>query len=168
MFLLDLAVPRDIAEDVATLEDVFLYTVDDLDQVIEDNRRSRREAAQQAEAIIDLQVEHFRGWWRGAGGHGLIGEIRAKAERERDALLERARHMLTQGKPAEDALAFLANTLTNKLLHAPSASLREAARRGDTELLRVAAQLFNEAGAVAPSALDSDEPEHPQETRHAG
>jgi len=168
MFLLDLAVPRDIAEDVATLEDVFLYTVDDLDQVIEENRRSRREAAQQAEAIIELQVEHFLGWWRGAGGHGLIGEIRGRAERERDAVLTRARQMLTQGKPAEEALAFLANTLTNKLLHAPSARLREAAQRGDAELLRAAALLFTEAGASAPVALESDEPEHPQETRHAG
>jgi glutamyl-tRNA reductase len=168
MFLLDLAVPRDIAEDVATLEDVFLYTVDDLDQVIEENRRSRREAAQQAEAIIELQVEHFMGWWRGAGGHGLIGEIRGQAERERDALLARARQMLGQGKSAEDALTFLANTLTNKLLHAPSARLREAARRGDDELLRAAAQLFTETGADAADTLESDEPKHPQETRHAG
>ncbi|WP_395787441.1 glutamyl-tRNA reductase [Aquimonas sp.] len=174
MFVLDLAVPRDIAEDVATLEDVFLYTVDDLDQVIEDNLRSRREAAQQAEAIVDLQVEHFLGWWRAADRQGLIRTIRAHAERERDAVLARAEQMIAQGKPPEDALRYLANTLTNKLLHAPSASLRAAAQRGDVELFRAAEQLF--AGAE-PAAEDSaelstdkapHEPQHPQETRRTG
>jgi glutamyl-tRNA reductase len=147
MFLLDLAVPRDIAEDVATLEDVFLYTVDDLDQVIEENRRSRQAAAREAEAIIDLQVEHFLGWWRAADRQGLIRDIRSRAERERDAVLARAQQMLAQGKPADEALRYLAHTLTNKLLHAPSARLREAAQRGELELFRAAEQLFQSAEA---------------------
>ncbi|MFN7782194.1 MAG: glutamyl-tRNA reductase [Lysobacterales bacterium] len=147
MFLLDLAVPRDIAEDVATLEDVFLYTVDDLDQVIEENRRSRQAAAREAEAIIELQVEHFLGWWRAADRQGLIRDIRSQAERERDAVLARAQQMIAQGKPADEALRFLAHTLTNKLLHAPSARLREAAQRGELELLRAAEQLFQSAEA---------------------
>lgn len=147
MFLLDLAVPRDIAEDVATLEDVFLYTVDDLDQVIEENRRSRQAAAREAEAIIDLQVEHFLGWWRAADRQGLIRDIRSQAERERDAVLARAQQMLAQGKPADEALRYLAHTLTNKLLHAPSARLRQAAQRGELELFRAAEQLFQGADA---------------------
>ena len=67
MFLLDLAVPRDIAADVAELPDVYLYTVDDLEQVIEDNRASRREAANEAEVIIDLQVQHFVAWSQAQG-----------------------------------------------------------------------------------------------------
>ncbi|SDD88448.1 glutamyl-tRNA reductase [Aquimonas voraii] len=151
MFLLDLAVPRDIAEDVATLEDVFLYTVDDLDQVIEENRRSRQAAAREAEAIIELQVEHFLGWWRAADRQGLIRDIRSQAERERDAVLARAQQMIAQGKPADEALRYLAHTLTNKLLHAPSARLRQAAQRGELELFRAAEQLFQgtEAGDSA-------------------
>ncbi len=155
MFLLDLAVPRDIAEDVATLEDVFLYTVDDLDQVIEENRRSRQAAAREAEAIIDLQVEHFLGWWRAADRQGLIRDIRSQAERERDAVLSRAQQMLAQGKPADEALRYLAHTLTNKLLHAPSARLRQAAQRGELDLFRAAEQLFQGAEAGESTA---DEP----------
>lgn len=155
MFLLDLAVPRDIAEDVATLEDVFLYTVDDLDQVIEENRRSRQAAAREAEAIIDLQVEHFLGWWRAADRQGLIREIRSQAERERDTVLARAQQMLAQGRPADEALRYLAHTLTNKLLHAPSARLRLAAQRGELDLFRAAEQLFQGAEAGESAA---DEP----------
>ena len=64
MFLVDIAVPRDIAADVAELDDVFLYTIDDLKQVIDDNLRSRQAAAREAEAIIDLQVEHYLAWRR--------------------------------------------------------------------------------------------------------
>ncbi len=160
MFLLDLAVPRDIAEDVATLEDVFLYTVDDLDQVIQDNRRSRREAARQAEAIIELQVEHFLGWWRAADRQGLIREIRARAETDRDAVLARAQQMLLQGKPADEVMRFLANTLTNKLLHAPSARLRAAAQRGELDLFRAAEQLFN--GADPSEGAADENPGEPQ------
>ncbi len=160
MFLLDLAVPRDIAEDVATLEDVFLYTVDDLDQVIEENRRSRQAAAREAEAIIDLQVEHFLGWWRAADRQGLIRDIRSQAERERDAVLARAQQMLAQGKPADEALRYLANTLTNKLLHAPSARLRQAAQRGELELFRAAEQLFQ--GAEAGDSAGDEPTREPQ------
>lgn len=160
MFLLDLAVPRDIAEDVATLEDVFLYTVDDLDQVIEENRRSRQAAAHEAEAIIDLQVEHFLGWWRAADRQGLIRDIRSQAERERDAVLARAQQMLAQGKPADEALRYLAHTLTNKLLHAPSARLRQAAQRGELELFRAAEQLFQ--GADASDTAGDESSREPQ------
>lgn len=160
MFLLDLAVPRDIAEDVATLEDVFLYTVDDLDQVIEENRRSRQAAAREAEAIIDLQVEHFLGWWRAADRQGLIRDIRSQAERERDAVLARAQQMLAQGKPADEALRYLAHTLTNKLLHAPSARLRQAAQRGELELFRAAEQLFQ--GADAGDTAGDESSREPQ------
>jgi glutamyl-tRNA reductase len=156
MFLLDLAVPRDIAEDVATLEDVFLYTVDDLDQVIEENRRSRQAAAREAEAIIDLQVEHFLGWWRAADRQGLIRDIRSQAERERDAVLTRAQQMLAQGKPADEALRYLANTLTNKLLHAPSAALREAAQRGELDLFRAAERLFAAGDSESKQSEDRD------------
>ena len=143
MFLLDLAVPRDIEPAVGELGDVFLYTVDDLEQVIEENRRSRREAADQAETIIGLQVEHYMAWWRGSVRQDPLRRLRERGEVEREAVLARAQQMLSAGKAPEEALRFLAHTLTNKLLHAPSAALREAAQQGDLDLLRAAERLFD-------------------------
>lgn len=163
MFLLDLAVPRDIEPSAATLEDVYLYTVDDLEQVIADNRRSRREAAEQAEAIIELQVEHYLQWWRASDRQDTLRRLRLRGETERDTTLAKAHELLAQGRTPEQALEFLANTLTNKLLHAPSASLRRAALRGDHELLRAAERLFE-----ADPEKEANEPQHPPQTRSAG
>lgn len=142
MFLLDLAVPRDIAPDVAELRDVYLYTVDDLEQVIEENRASRREAAQQAEAIIDLQVEHFMAWWRAQGRQDAIRQLRGQAESAREQALARAREQLAQGQPADEVIERLAHQLTNKLMHGPSTALRQAALDGDLDLLRAAERLY--------------------------
>lgn len=141
-FMLDLAVPRDIAADVAELEDIYLYTVDDIGRSIDEAMRSRREAASEAEEIVALAAEHFMGWLRAIDGQGPIQKIRADAERSRDDVLEKARAMIQNGRDPADALNFLANTLTNKLLHAPSSNLRAAALRGDTDLMRTAEQLF--------------------------
>ena len=146
MFLLDLAVPRDIAPDVATLPNVYLYTVDDLEQVIEENRASRREAAQQAEAIIDIQVEHYLGWWQAQGRQDALRRLRADGESARDESLARARDALASGEPADAVMQRLAHQLTNRLLHAPSTALRQAALDGDGELLRAAEKLFKGAG----------------------
>ncbi|HZP67121.1 MAG TPA: glutamyl-tRNA reductase [Rudaea sp.] len=142
MFMVDIAVPRDIDPDVAAIEDVYLYTIDDLREVIDDNLRSRQAAAREAEAIIDLQVEHYLAWRRALVARNPLASIRRGAEARRDEVLARARQMLAAGRSPEQALEFLANTLTSKLLHAPSASLREAAQRGDEELLRAAERLF--------------------------
>ena len=152
MLILDLAVPRDVEPSTADLDNVFLYTVDDLGGVIEENLRSRREAAREADAIIDLQVGHFMDWCRSLDGQGTIRNVRAAAERDRDLLLRRARQMLDAGKPPLQALEFLANSLTNKLLHAPSANLRAAALRGDEQLLRAAEQLFTNGTPVEPES----------------
>ena len=143
MFLVDIAVPRDIAADVAELDDVFLYTIDDLKQVIDENLRSRQEAAREAEAIIELQVEHYAAWRRALDLRNPLPALRHGAEAHRDAVLAKARHMLATGRPPEQVIEFLAHTLTNKLLHAPSANLRAAAHRGDVDLLRAAEQLFD-------------------------
>ena len=142
MFLLDLAVPRDIAPDVAELRDVYLYTVDDLEQVIEENRASRREAAQQAEAIIDLQVEHFMAWWHAQGRQDAIRQLRGQAESAREQALARAREQLAQGQPIDEVIERLAHQLTNKLMHGPSTALRQAALDGDLDLLRAAERLY--------------------------
>jgi glutamyl-tRNA reductase len=142
MFLVDLAVPRDIEASVSELEDVFLYTIDDLRRVIDENLRSRQAAAREAEALIDLQVEHYLAWRHALHEQNPLMHLRRDAENQRDAVLARARQLLANGRDPQQALEFLANTLTNKLLHAPSASLRDAALRGDTELLRAATRLF--------------------------
>jgi glutamyl-tRNA reductase len=145
MFLVDIAVPRDVAADVAQVEDVFLYTIDDLKQVIDDNLRSRQAAAREAEAIIDLQVEHYLAWRRALELRNPLAALRRDAEAQRESVLGKARQMLASGRSPEQALDFLAHTLTNKLLHAPSANLRAAAQRGDIDLLRAAEQLFDAA-----------------------
>lgn len=143
MFLVDIAVPRDIEPAVAEVDDVFLYTVDDLKQVIDDNLRSRQAAANEAEAIIELQVEHYLAWRRALDVRNPLAALRSDAEAQRDATLDKARALLASGRSPEQALEFLAHTLTNKLLHAPSANLRAAALRGDVELLRAAEALFD-------------------------
>jgi glutamyl-tRNA reductase len=142
MFLLDLAVPRDIAADVAELADVYLYTIDDLEQVIEDNRASRREAAQQAEAIIDLQVEHYVSWWQAQGRQDALRHLRADGLLAREQALAKAREQLAQGEDPQQVLQRMAHQLTNRLLHAPTTALRQAALDGDGDLLRAAERLF--------------------------
>ncbi|KFN51700.1 hypothetical protein N790_14330 [Arenimonas malthae CC-JY-1] len=151
IFMLDLAVPRDIEASVAELPDVYLYTVDDLEQVIEENRASRREAAEQAQAIIDLQVEHFMAWWRAQGRQDALRTLRSRGEAAREEALARAREQLAAGKPAEEVLALLAHQLTNKLLHGPSAALRQAALDGDLDLLRAASRLYDDRDDAQPA-----------------
>jgi glutamyl-tRNA reductase len=171
MFLLDLAVPRDIEAGVAELEDVFLYTIDDLDQVISENRRSRRIAADEAETLITLQVEQFMAWWRGSQHQDALKQLRARGENARDAWLLKAREQLAQGHDPSEVLDALAHGLTNKLLHAPTAALRQAALDGDAVLLEAAARIFD-TDIPATDALRTDtsrmdtagDPEPPAQT----
>ncbi|RDI97795.1 glutamyl-tRNA reductase [Dyella solisilvae] len=142
MFMVDIAVPRDIESSVGELDDVFLYGIDDLRQVIDDNRRSREAAASEATAIIDLQVERYMAWRRALTLRNPAVDLRLHAEAYRNEVLEKARAMIARGKSPDEALAFLANTLTNKLLHHPSARLREAALSGDMDLLHAAGRLY--------------------------
>ncbi|GAB1408321.1 glutamyl-tRNA reductase [Thermomonas brevis] len=131
MLLLDLAVPRDIAHDVSGLRDVFLYTVDDLERAIEDNRAARRDAAEQAEAIIEVHASRFLS----ALGHGdasaPLRRLREHGQAVQAQALAKARAQLAAGRDPAEVLDLLAHTLTNKLLHAPSAALREDAALGD-------------------------------------
>ena len=142
MFMVDIAVPRDIEPEVASLSDVYLYTVDDLQGVIDEGLRSRQEAAVQAEEIIAFHAEEFMAWLRSLDAAGLIQDYRQRAEQLRDEVLERAQRQLESGKSPAEVLSFLAHTLTNKLLHAPSTRLRQAARDGDAEILEAANELF--------------------------
>jgi glutamyl-tRNA reductase len=142
MLLFDLAVPRDIEPGVAQLADAYLYTVDDLERAVEDNRRSRREAAEAAEAIIDLQVQRYIESLHAGMRQEPLKRLRALGDATRDEVLAKARQQLANGRNADEVLDFLAHTLTNRLLHPPTAALRDAALRGDAELSRAADRLF--------------------------
>jgi glutamyl-tRNA reductase len=142
IFMVDLAVPRDIEPEVAELDDVYLYTIDDLAEVIEENRRSRIEAAVEADEIIEYHTAEFLSWLRSLDAVDLIQSYRQRAEHLRDDVLCRALRMLENGKSAEESLGFLAHTLTNKLLHAPSSRLRQAGRDGQVDLLEAANEIF--------------------------
>ncbi len=135
VFMLDLAVPRDIEPAVAELDDVYLYTVDDLKDIIQENLRSRQAAAQQAEEIIDYQVEQFMAWVRARESVASIDLLRRRAEALRDQAVARALRQIEQGKNPAEVVRVLAGALTNKLIHPPCAGLREAAARGDAEML---------------------------------
>jgi glutamyl-tRNA reductase len=145
-------VPRDIAGDVAELRDVFLYTVDDLDRAIEDNRRSRREAATEAEAIVELQVSRFVETLAANTRTAPLKRLRAHGEAARAEVLAKAKQQLDAGQDPDEVLNFLAHTLTNRLLHAPTIALREAALTGNTELARAADKLFPAADSTTADA----------------
>lgn len=153
MLLMDLAVPRDIAPEIAGLADVFLYTVDDLERAVEENRRSRREAAQEAEAITLLHAERFMERIRLVRNDAPLRQMRAHGQLAREEAMRKAQRLLASGADPQAALDLLAHTLTNRLLHAPTVALRDAAATGDGELARAALRLF--------PALDADDAADP-------
>ncbi|MDQ7076164.1 MAG: glutamyl-tRNA reductase [Gammaproteobacteria bacterium] len=143
MFMVDIAVPRDIESQVSELDDVYLYSVDDLEEVIEENLQSRREAAAQAEEMIEVHVERFMAWLRSLDAVDTIKSYRQQAQKTQQEVLDQAQKRLAQGRPATEVLDYLAHTLTNKLLHTPSEQLREAGQNGQRELIIAARELFN-------------------------
>ncbi|HIO97598.1 MAG TPA: glutamyl-tRNA reductase, partial [Leucothrix sp.] len=106
IFMVDIAVPRDIEAEVADLDDVFLYTVDDLQSVIEDNLKSRQEAANHAEIMVKKEVETFLGWMRAQDQMGLIKRYRSKITTIQEDTLQKATRMLSNGASADEALIF--------------------------------------------------------------
>lgn len=143
MLLMDLAVPRDVANDVAQLKDAFVYSVDDLHRVVEENVQTRREAAAAADAIIDLQVDRYMEMLTlNAHGKEAVRKLRAHGERARADAVARAKAQLAAGHSSEAVIEQLAHALTNKLMHAPTAAIRQAAVQGDADLVRAADILF--------------------------
>lgn len=135
MFLVDLAVPRDIEPQVAELDDAYLYTVDDLQEIVARNMQARTEAAEEAEAIIDDKAGMFADWLNSLDSVDLIKEYREQSLAVKDELLERALNQLEAGNNTEQVLKELANKLTNKLIHAPTSALKEAAEQQNSEQL---------------------------------
>ena len=157
IFMVDIAVPRDIDPTVGELDDVYLYTVDDLKDVIEENLHSRREAARQAEEIIDTQAVCFMDWVHSLDAVNTIVALRDKAAVVRDASVDQALRRLEHGVPAETVLRELARTLTNKLVHEPSARLRGADDHCRDQLLYAAQELFGLPGAPPDDDKDDQE-----------
>jgi glutamyl-tRNA reductase len=142
MFMVDLAVPRDIEPEAAELDDVFLYTVDDLAQIVSENRSARRSAVEQAEAIIETQVGQFMHWMQARESVPLIRALREHGEQARRHELERALRLLARGDDAASVLEALSQGLTNKLLHAPTQALNETAGDERRALADTIARLF--------------------------
>ncbi len=143
VFMVDLAVPRDIAGDISEMEDVYLYSVDDLQEVVQDGIRTRQEAADQAEDIIGHQVQHFMGWLRVIQGADVIRSYRENAESHRDQCLAKAKRQLAAGADVDQVLDQMARLLTNKLIHDPSVNLRQAFEQSRGEIIDVAQNLLN-------------------------
>jgi glutamyl-tRNA reductase len=142
VLMVDLAVPADIEADVATLDDIYLYSVDDLKGVIEENLRSRQEAAEQAEEIIDVQVDRFMAWTRSLLAVPTVRAYREYAQSLAEAERQKASHQLANGKPPQEVIDTLTRNLVNKLTHNPSVNLRGAAAEGETGLLEAVRTLF--------------------------
>ncbi len=142
IFMVDLAVPRDIEPEVAKLDDVYLYAVDDLQEVISENMQSRQQAAEQAVEIIGEEVHHFLNWQRSLDSVDIISELRTATQNMTQEVLNKALKQLSSGETPEKTLEFLAHTLTNKILHKPCTQIRKASEENDHELINAARQLL--------------------------
>lgn len=143
MFMVDIAVPRDIDVGVNELEDVYLYSVDDLQEIISQNRQSRQEAANEAEDIIQMQAEHFICQYQAIKSvNPLIRAYRSNAELDKERLLQKAQHRLAIGHDPKKVLALFAHQLANKLMHTPSHQLYEAGITGNQTLIDTAEMLL--------------------------
>ena len=142
MFMVDIAVPRDIEPEVGSLADVYLYTVDDLHEVIEENMRSRQGAAEAAERLIELGTGEFMQRLRALAAVDVVRSYRQKAEQARDQELQKALAKLQRGADPEQVMTEMARLLTNKLLHEPSVQLKQMTAQGRIEALALAQELF--------------------------
>ncbi len=142
MFVVDLAVPRDVEPEVGELDDVFLYTVDDLAEIVQEGLDARQGAVAQAEAIIDSNVVSFMEWLETRQVVPTIRALRDQAERQRRHELERALKALARGEDPVRVVEALSRALTNKLLHAPSHALSHATPEDRERLLELVHRLY--------------------------
>lgn len=159
MAMIDIAVPRDIEPQVSQLSDVFLYTVDNLKEIIDQGLEARQQAAIKAEHIIEHQANSFMQKMRGLHAGSTIRDLRAHTTAIQQSTLESAMAMLRKGDDPEKALQYFAHTFTNKLLHTPSAQLRQASEAGDNSVAESARRLFNlKTKADSGNQTSSDNP----------
>ncbi len=148
MFMVDLAVPRDIEPQVGKLADVFLYTVDDIQQVVADNMQSREKAVIAAERIVESGCKAFINRRRALDAVDTVTAYRNKINRYREQELQRALQQLQSGTQAEEVLQRFAHNLANKIMHEPSVQLKKAAAEERQDFLNWAQQLFGVSSSV--------------------
>jgi glutamyl-tRNA reductase len=139
MFIVDLAVPRDVEPEVSRLDDVYVHTVDDLGRIVQSGSESRQAAVAQAEAIIESRVRDFEEWIKARRAVPVIQDLRTRADALRRRELDRALRQLARGEPPEAVIEQLSQALTNKFLHDPMSTLRDAG--DEAEAARVQALL---------------------------
>ena len=142
MFMVDLAVPRDIEPEVAEMDDVFLYTVDDLGQMVKSGADARQSAVAQAEAIIETNVGGFLHWLSSRDLVPTIRALRSRAEEARGEEVQRALKLLARGDDPKQVLEALSHGLTNKLMHPPTQALNEAAADERARLVEFVSRLY--------------------------
>ena len=142
VLIVDLGVPRDVEPEASTLDDVFLYSVDDLAEIVKDNLQIRREAVVQAEQMIAEQTSHFLHWLQGRSVVPTISALASHFEAARSAELEHARRMLANGAPPNDVLEALARGLSGKLLHPSLAALNAAGEAERAELIALFTRIY--------------------------
>ncbi|WP_019273099.1 glutamyl-tRNA reductase [Neisseria lactamica] len=142
LFMLDLAVPRDIEAEVGDLNDAYLYTVDDMVNIVQSGKEARQKAAAAAEELVSEKVAEFVRQQQGRQSVPLIRALRDEGEKARKQVLENAMKQLARGATAEEVLERLSIQLTNKLLHSPTQTLNKAGEE-DKDLVHAVAQIYH-------------------------
>lgn len=142
MFMIDLAMPRDIEPEVSELESVYLYCLDDLQNIVQENLYKREKEVQAAECIINQAAERFMQWYQAQASLSTLKAFRKKFEMERDKILEQGLQHLKYGKSPEVVLQQAMHHMTNRLLHTPTRRLRQAGYEDKQEVLKIAQELF--------------------------
>ena len=157
IFMVDIAVPRDIESEVAELPDVYLYTIDDLSNIVQVNIEQRQQAARGAEVIVDMGSERYERERRIQSDKAILTQLRDQAEQTRMSELEKALSVLEKTGDAEAAMTLLSKSLTNKLIHPPTAALRSASADGKTDLIDQLREVYQlQSDPAANSAQSSD------------
>ena len=157
VFMVDLGVPRDMDPRIAELNDVYLYTIDDLRQVADESLNRRQRAAREAESTISSEVNGYLRWLRGARAADSLRLLRQQAELNNATLTERALRQLRAGGDAEAIIQQLGHGLTQRMLHGPSTRLRQAAEEQEDAILRAAAWLFETPDEEPAQPPDEEE-----------
>ena len=157
IFMVDLAVPRDIEPEVGELDDVFLYTLDSLGKIIQQNSQKREAAVAAADRIIDIRTNEFMAWLAARASVPVIQQLRGRADEYRKGELDRAKRMLAKGEDPAKVIEQLAFGLTNKFLHHPLAALNRTHGQEREALHDALEKLFPASAAATAAVTDNDE-----------
>jgi glutamyl-tRNA reductase len=155
IFMVDIAVPRDVEEQVGELDDVYLYTVDDLKDIIDENMKEREQEARKSASIVEESLHAFNATQRALKAVDSVRAYREAASDVRERELEKAMMALNRGQAPEKVLQMLANGITNKLIHSPSIQMKKASEANDIAKLEWAHELLNIEPGTGPADEES-------------